>query len=154
MSQAFRHLKRVPITLPNDVAPIYFVTCCCAGRRVVFNLAERVDMAHRELLESRTRLSWIVGSVVYMPDHVHLFCCPPRREGHLLSRFIGAWRSAVSRRLRACGLEGPLWQRGFFDHVLRSGESYSEKWEYTRSNPERAGVADFRRWFEVDVLRM
>jgi len=34
----------------------------------------------------------------------------------------------------------PLWQPGFFDHVLRSDESYSQKWEYVRENPVRAGL--------------
>jgi hypothetical protein len=26
-----------------------------------------------------------------------------------------------------------VWQREFFDHLLRSGESYSEKWNYVRA---------------------
>jgi len=34
-----------------------------------------------------------------------------------------------------------VWQREFFDHVLRSEESYAEKWEYMRQNPVRAGLA-------------
>ena len=34
----------------------------------------------------------------------------------------------------------PLWQRGFFDHVLRSEESYAQKWAYVRDNPIRAGL--------------
>jgi len=33
-----------------------------------------------------------------------------------------------------------VWQRGFFDHLLRSEESYSEKWNYVRNNPVRAGL--------------
>ena len=36
----------------------------------------------------------------------------------------------------------PLWQPGFFDHVLRNDESYAQKWEYVRHNPVRAGLAD------------
>lgn len=34
----------------------------------------------------------------------------------------------------------PVWQRGFFDHVLRSDESYAQKWDYVRENPVRAGL--------------
>jgi hypothetical protein len=34
----------------------------------------------------------------------------------------------------------PVWQQGFFDHVVRNSESYSEKWEYVRQNPVRAGL--------------
>jgi putative transposase len=35
----------------------------------------------------------------------------------------------------------PHWQEGFFDHLLRGGDSYAEKWEYVRQNPVRAGLA-------------
>src|SRR5437762_10962434 len=32
------------------------------------------------------------------------------------------------------------WQEGCFDRLLRSDESLSEKWEYLRQNPVRAGL--------------
>ncbi len=38
------------------------------------------------------------------------------------------------------GIKAPFWQKEFFDHLIRSGESYSEKWEYMRQNPVRAGL--------------
>jgi hypothetical protein len=48
-------------------------------------------------------------------------------------------------RARAAGDSVPgyraPWQREFFDHVLRSSESYAEKWNYVRDNPVRAGLA-------------
>jgi putative transposase len=34
-----------------------------------------------------------------------------------------------------------LWQRGFFDHLLRNSESYAQKWNYVWENPVRAGLA-------------
>ena len=50
-----------------------------------------------------------------------------------------------------------LWQREFFDHVLRSNESYSEKWAYVELNPIRAGLvqlpADWPYQGELNVLR-
>ena len=52
-----------------------------------------------------------------------------------------ALKGALSEALRANGIPSPYWQKGFFDHVLRSGESYSAKWEYVRNNPVRAGFA-------------
>ena len=49
-----------------------------------------------------------------------------------LKRAISAALGATKKR--------PLWQPGFFDHVLRHDESYSQKWEYVRENPVRAGL--------------
>lgn len=34
----------------------------------------------------------------------------------------------------------PLWQKDCWDTQLRRAESYSEKWEYVRRNPVRAGL--------------
>jgi REP element-mobilizing transposase RayT len=48
------------------------------------------------------------------------------------------WTS--KRIVRESGVEGGIWQAEFFDHVLRSSESYSQKWEYVRENPIRAGL--------------
>ena len=49
-----------------------------------------------------------------------------------------------------------IWQRGFFDHVIRSSESYSQKWEYVRDNPVRAGlVQEADEWpFQGELVRI
>jgi REP-associated tyrosine transposase len=41
---------------------------------------------------------------------------------------------------RELNVTGRVWQEEFFDHVLRSNESYSQKWEYVKENPVRAGL--------------
>jgi putative transposase len=147
-----KHLRRLPVTLPHEVGIIYFVTCCTDERRKLFTNEGAVRLVLDEFSKSRALLKWLVGGVVVMPDHVHLFCSPPDRHDHDLSRFLGAWRAAVSRQLRLQGLEEPFWQKSFLDHLLRSDESYGNKWEYVRQNPERAGLSDFQRWFELDQI--
>ena len=50
-----------------------------------------------------------------------------------------------------------VWQAGFFDHLLRSGESCGEKWNYVRMNPVRKGFAaqpeDWPYAGRIDVLK-
>ena len=50
----------------------------------------------------------------------------------------------------------PLWQRDCWDRQLRTGESYTQKWEYVRNNPVRKGlVANADDWpyqGELNVL--
>ena len=56
------------------------------------------------------------------------------------------WKSYTSRKVNVLGsprstpAATTLWQREFFDHILRSEESYSQKWNYVRDNPVRAGL--------------
>jgi putative transposase len=52
-----------------------------------------------------------------------------------------AWKQWTSKRMaRELNFAGTVWQEEFFDHVLRSTESYSQKWDYVRENPVRAGL--------------
>ena len=85
---------------------------------------------------------WTVGRYVIMPDHVHFFTY----DSHVastLSEFVGKWKEWTAKYCRRrLGFLIPLWQPEFFDHVLRSSESYEEKWEYVRNNPTRAGLAE------------
>ncbi len=53
------------------------------------------------------------------------------------------WKKWTTLKLkRDANITPPLWQNEFFDHVLRSPRSYSEKWDYVRNNPVRAGLVD------------
>lgn len=80
-----------------------------------------------------------VGRYVIMPDHIHLFAAVSS-AGPSLSEWIKSLKNSLSRTLRTEAEPAPHWQKGFFDHLLRSGESYEEKWAYVEANPERAGL--------------
>jgi REP element-mobilizing transposase RayT len=82
-----------------------------------------------------------------MPDHVHFFATPIA-GAKPLSVAIGKWKEWTAREiLRERREAAPFWQPGFFDHVLRSSESQSEKWDYVFNNPVRAGlVASAADW--------
>ena len=46
-----------------------------------------------------------------------------------------------------------LWQPGFFDHILRSDESYAEKWNYVRDTRfERALVKAADDWLYQEEI--
>ncbi|HUI07086.1 MAG TPA: hypothetical protein VL486_08770 [Verrucomicrobiae bacterium] len=53
---------------------------------------------------------------------------------------MNSLKNALSKAMRQQGIPPPHWQKGFFDHVLRSSESYEEKWLYVLQNPVRAGL--------------
>jgi putative transposase len=77
-----------------------------------------------------------------MPDHLHFFCITDETPGSAsLSRFIGGFKQWTAKGiLQGTGLPPPLWQKQFFDHVLRSDETYQSKWLYIWNNPVRAGL--------------
>jgi REP element-mobilizing transposase RayT len=92
-----------------------------------------------------------VGRFVIMPDHVHLFV----RVISALS--LAQWMRMLKRNLsRRITEEPPHWQEGFFDHLLRGRESYSQKWEYVRQNPVRAAlVTTHQDWpYQGEIIRL
>ena len=74
-----------------------------------------------------------------MPDHLHAFVALDD-EKITLANWMKSLKNTLSKILRAKEISTPHWQKTFFDHVLRSGESYSAKWEYVCENPVRAGL--------------
>ena len=125
--------------------PIYFVTACTHERRAIL-ASNTVHDALKLFAESGPGHGAWIGAYVLMPDHVHLFVALDDVKISL-SEWTKAVKGALSEALRTDGHSSPYWQKGFFDHVLRSGESYSAKWEYVRDNPVRAGlVASADNW--------
>jgi putative transposase len=118
--------------------PLFFVTFCTAERRPWVAHAD-IHHAFREFCTRSPQLAqaW-VGGYVLMPDHVHVFVSTEGSQG--LSRWVGSLKRHLAKAGRPPGGMDNRWQAGFFDHLLRSGESYAEKWNYVRMNPVRAGL--------------
>ena len=90
---------------------------------------------------------WLVGRFVVMPDHVHFFVSPAGDAAKSLSSFVRYWKRGTGIAIRESGCGSFAWQRELFDHLLRSDESYAQKWEYVRLNPVRARlVSDASAW--------
>lgn len=74
-----------------------------------------------------------------MPDHLHLFVATASESGSV-SDWVKSLKNVLSKAWRAAGINSPHWQKGFFDHVMRSSDSYAEKWNYVAANPVRTGL--------------
>ncbi len=121
------------------IGPLYFVTFCTHERQR-FLAKDEVHTAF-VLFAKRAEETFNVGvgRYVIMPDHVHLFV----RGDHnfRLGPWIGALKQALAKAAMLSRANGQIWEEGFFDHVLRSNESYSQKWNYVRENPVSARLA-------------
>lgn len=132
-----RHLSRLGRVWLN--APLYLVTTCTAQRIPILANPVVVKILEQAWGASRSLHGWVIGRYVVMPDHVHWFCgATEERKG--LADFVRDWKKWTARRIKQALDGSPVWQAEFFDHLLRSGESYDRKWEYVRMNPVRAGL--------------
>jgi len=118
---------------------IDFVTICTKGRQPLL-ACEALHALLSEVWRDFSR--WRVGRYVILPDHLHFFCAEAPENETPLESWIRFWKSTVSRKWnQSTGMKADLWERHFWDRQLRSGESYSEKWDYVRNNPVRHGYA-------------
>lgn len=117
--------------------PVYFITLC-TWQKAPLLTSRDVDNAFRQAAHDAGVHSISVGKYVIMPDHIHCFI-RVGGEGRI-GLAVKALKRAVTKVVHASHKDTRVWQEGFFDHVMRSAESYSDKWQYARANPVRAGL--------------
>jgi len=126
----------------NRLAPIYysgtkayFVTITTAGPQIVF-VSNNVVSHHLEVLvESARKYAFDVIAYCYMPDHLHLLVSGKETTSDLAT-FIRDYKQITGYQYRRqTGVV--LWQKSFYDHVLRREETFHEVVCYILGNPVR-----------------
>ncbi|MBI4023932.1 MAG: transposase [Verrucomicrobia bacterium] len=142
---------RKPLRLPIDsyAKPNrwYFITLCTKQKQHLFDTPAirdtLVDALHGAVLAECAEMA----VYVIMPDHVHWISDCGKSD---ITRQVRRFKGIASQMLRNRHDLRNVWQRSFFDHVVRSDESLQEKCEYVRQNPARRGLvsqAEDYRWF-------
>lgn len=131
----------------------YFITICTHQRGHLFE-----DITINQIVESIilalstydscnhvTLDRWVV-----MPNHIHLlvylddtieYQTIPFSNKNLMSRSVGALvatlKGKVTREIRESQPEIIVWQRGYWDRIVRDEQELNRIREYIRLNPER-----------------
>jgi hypothetical protein len=83
-------------------------------------------------------LAWCI-----MPNHVHVVF--QLRDGNLLHTVVHGWKSYTSLQInRHLSRRGALWQREYYDHLLRGGDQLQRAIRYTAENPRLAGLNNWQ----------
>lgn len=125
------------VSLPQHV---YHLTFAVADRAPVFvGLPESRAVAcclnSTALLHDAKTLAWVL-----MPDHLHWLV--QLGDEVSLDQLVRRIKSASARQVNeAAGRSGPLWQSGYYDHLIRDDENLRDVARYIVANPLRAGLA-------------
>jgi len=114
----------------------FFVTTNLIRSRRTLSGAERF-LVLDHLRTARARFGFSLFAYVVMPDHVHLLISTFESG---LPLIMSTWksRSAVALAVGPRSL-GPIWQKRYFDFILRRASDFSKKLAYIHENPVRAG---------------
>jgi len=123
------------------------------GDCVLRNGCCRIILA--ESFASFEGVRYVMHSWVAMPNHVHLLFT--LAEGVELETMVGGWKKFTARKINgSLGKNGALWQKDYFDRVIRDWGHFARVARYIRANPKKAGLgeAEFTLWESDDVKRM
>jgi putative transposase len=115
----------------------YFLTLCTRERKKVFHDTALVNAVLEVLRKVCSDHYFNVYAYCFMPDHLHLILASESDSAEV-SPVVQAFKSlaaAAAGKMRVFD----LWQKGYYDHVLRSGESLDAAAGYIFLNPVRAG---------------
>ncbi|MDT7973589.1 MAG: transposase [Armatimonadota bacterium] len=145
----------------------YFVTIVTQDRACLFGEVVGEEMHLNELgkivweewfrsAEIRQEIELLPDEFVAMPNHVHgivwivefpvgahgrapLHHAPLQRLPRSLASFIAGFKSATTKRINA--LRGtpsaPVWQRNYYEHIIRDEKSLNRIRQYIAENPLR-----------------
>ena len=76
-----------------------------------------------------------VDTYVIMPNHVHLLLVIQSGRTQFaptISRIMKQFKGKITKQL---GFS--IWQKSFYDHIIRDEKDYLRIWEYIETNPEK-----------------
>ena len=142
--------KRKPLRLPQfdySSPGAYFLTICTAEKqkllcRIVPPTMEG-DAPRIVLFPNGVNVDEMIRKIpgidkyVIMPNHVHLIVLNDE-SGVSISRKIQYFKSNVTRKIGHS-----IWQREYYDHVIRCEEDHRVKWKYIDDNPAKWASDEF-----------
>ena len=126
-----------------DQLAAYFVTAVTRERVKAFDSNDFGPFCVTELIAIATSFKFDVTAYTFMPDHSH-FLVTASEEGADFKKMVKTFKQQTgfdwSKR---CGRR--LWQKGYFERVLRDDDAPLSVARYIIENPVRAGLVSDAR---------
>ena len=167
-------------------AGAYFITISTKNRQNLFGQMTNTEMVLNELglvvQEEWLKLPSLrrnveIDEFIVMPNHFHAILWLLREEvgtasraptiekfgqpvSGSLSSIIRGYKSGVSKRIKEMlhWNKKTVWQRSYYEHVIRNEESLNRvreyintnllRWALDRENPRRTGTDEFDHWLD------
>ncbi len=147
-------------TYDYSSAGVYFVTICTAEKKRILSeilpvgeglappetkLSAIGKIVEEQILSLPLRYSTVtIDKYVIMPNHVHLLISLQSGEisggaspSPTVMDVVRVIKSISTRECSAKYKIKPLWQRSYYEHVVRNEDDYREIWDYIDTNPAR-----------------
>lgn len=133
----------------------WFFTVNLAERKSNRLLTDKIDLLHEAFRYTKKRHSFRMNAVVILPDHLHCIWTLPPND----TDFSGRWnmlKGYFSRNIekgervsasRTSRRERGIWQRRFWEHLLRDQMDFNRHVDYIHwNNVKHGGVNKVSDW--------
>jgi len=111
-------------------------------------LVEHIEPLREALTQTRRAYPFVIDAMVVLPDHLHAVWTLPEHDADFSTR----WRLIKTRfakalpkqerltAVRRARHERAVWQRRFWEHLIRDEADYARHVEYCYINPVKHGL--------------
>ena len=136
---------------------IYFFTLTTFNRKKILTYPENVEILREAFRYVTGKHFFTINAFVLLPDHLHCIWTLPQND----SDFSMRWRLIKSYFTRKCAKkfksspcklrkdekEQAIWQRRFWEHLIRDKKDMINQVEYIHYNPVKHGLASApKKW--------
>ena len=147
----------------------YFFTVATQYRRPL--LIEHIDRLRAAFRHVQANHPFTIDAVVILPDHLHTLWTLPDDDGdyagrwmRIKRRFSSAFSASPSCPSQVKKREKGIWQRRYWEHLIRDERDWRNHMDYIHYNPVRHGYVQWvrdwpyssfhrcveRGWYEAD----
>ena len=139
-------------------AGYYFITICSKDKKKIFWNVEttcgcqlqKIDLSNiGQVIDTEiNKIDHIYEAVeinkyIIMPNHIHMIIVlhdenGPAKLAPTISRIIQQFKGSVSKQI---GFS--VWQKSFYDRIIRNEHDYQEIWQYIETNPLKWGDDEY-----------
>ena len=141
----------------------YFVTICTNKRKNLLQLecdnvgnalrgvpeCKQNKIIHKWIKETENKFCIKIDKYAVLPNHIHLIVIISERHAGRSLQDIIRWFKTMTTNEYIDGVkngelipfEKKLWQKSFYDHIIRNEYDYKEIWEYIDKN--------YLKWLEI-----
>jgi putative transposase len=128
----------------------YFFTVVTEQRQPILTLPGNVERLREAFRRERQHHPFTLDAVVVLPDHLHCLMVLPEDDSDYsgrisrIKRYFSVGCDGVSARVSAAKSkkrERPVWQRRFWEHLIRDDDDWRRHIDYLHFNPVKHGVA-------------
>lgn len=120
---------------------LYFVTTVVQERRPIFLNDKLCKIFLVSLEYFKLILDYKIYAYCIMPDHIHLLLqpCGKYELSYIMQMIKGSFARKVNKMKASTG---KLWQKRYYDEIIRNDTMLIRKIEYIHNNPLRKGLAN------------